>query len=1605
MSNGTNQSKASTPEPVSSTGQLDSESSGKFEGNDVTNTSNEAETSKDTITKEWLEGILANMLNPNNVTKDKLMDIMKNVLDEKKFAQVKSIMDSDDEKAEEKDEPSKEDKNETVSEKADPVVETEASDSTAPKPKPRKKPTKKKTSELDKLNEDIRTMFISEGVLTATGRRMCTELRKKTVCYTETSPPTSPKGNDNEAQAEADPPQPVPGPSKKGRKRKATDTAQEPNQKEDASVSDIAKKLNINRMLKVELKKLKDSEIPQNAPVKKGKKKAQKAENDASSVSDSPTPPKKKIRRRNSIWFRNPPKKKGKNTRTASSGNETDSVFETTEPPPPKKRPGPKSKTQIQQPAEIKSKPAPMDIDVSAIKKEPSKQSFAIKNTDPSITALNHKSCKICTYSGKQIVTHYVKDHPLNEVFCSRLPRNISDFLRKNEKGMLYAESYNMKLNYAGSKIFGHCIFCREEMYEQPNRWITHFTKHTGEFEYICSCNFKTWSQKVMRAHVKKCEERGSYVFNEIVLNNEQLIKAFMCGDCNYLQLLEENVRNHIITEHTTCPKVHKVILLNFCDETVKKNHQTFLEMYKHNMTSGDETQEGGVFKSTDEKENEPTTSKSIFDDISKSIPNESGSGIANKLHERFGEMGKESVVIKTEDTASEELLLSDMTQTEDTTSIPDMGDAPMPNAENPIEYDDDEWEDIESDSDESVMSQSGRPGRSKKLARLAQKIGAKGNVKRKSEPMVEDKSPKKTKTDLPSTAVSNEDQSHPTVICKTESTATEFYKVENFQYQIVNDETQYHCLMPKCMFISSAVELFIDHLIKVHDDDTWSGYCDLCKEDKFPVSRSMITEFHHLVNDHPWKKPTDAPEAPAQPQLLTPTVPAPMVTEIKEEVKPTIRLRRLSGDKLSVQSDDSFKIPTTPTTLRSVTIRRVSQSPDLSRSTSPISGSPPTNLSNLSSFSSPNFNAQSPLSRSILIKRTNSIDTPNTSSTSTAQIHTVPASLSSFSMTSPIRSPTFSISTAKPTSSIVTVTSNANAVSVPAKISLRRSTISTDILPGVISRVDMMNELKPWIKQPCCKVPHAIMRMLQREVLYAPFKCMGTECWFFTTNEVEMAEHLRCHDQISEEQSERATITDTSSWLECAYCDYMAGSRNDLMMHLKKEHLYCEYICPKCFFRACNANYVARHLQVYHKTNISVLHIKSDYVNNTISNPVTCVKENVQLLLCKTCNLKFLNYVHFEQHINNHASHSFDCGFCSSLIPNDYMKKHMFCHLIGNFECIYCEFATNNRNSLAQHMCDKHPNRPLLYYNREEPQEQVDKFKLSTFDDFCQFRVTTEFIARESLPKTSNKAPVCIPVVKHTSSVAPTLPTPSTSSTVAANQESMPLVILNVVSLNEKSQPKTPPTSSLAIKDVCTLSRDNPGTPLTITSVSGSSSLDQHSVKAPETTPSTPSLVLEAVTVSKEEFEKQSFDFSTSLSRAIADWVSKTGVPQTELLKCSEMECDFQGKFKGTSWSTLIDPTRMLYSNALNASMSSGMLRVLCGVISKRTGRNAISASCVTTRERLSRKWWSIAQRLFTNGLGTVWYRLQMLSPVELTWSVPGIPVRKRLSNLRRIL
>lgn len=122
---------------------------------------------------------------------------------------------------------------------------------------------------------------------------------------------------------------------------------------------------------------------------------------------------------------------------------------------------------------------------------------------------------------------------------------------------------------------------------------------------------------------------------------------------------------------------------------------------------------------------------------------------------------------------------------------------------------------------------------------------------------------------------------------------------------------------------------------------------------------------------------------------------------------------------------------------------------------------------------------------------------------------------------------------------------------------------------------------LKPWTKNQSNKSQQICDKMLRDISLFAVFKCMGATC-FYTTNDADMMlRHLREHDKRLETDG---NSEDTTSWLECAYCEELVDSCTLLVKHIQDEHAACIFQCPYCFYRSCAAHNIIVHLKLHHK-------------------------------------------------------------------------------------------------------------------------------------------------------------------------------------------------------------------------------------------------------------------------------------------------------------------------------------------------------------------------------------------------------------------------------------
>lgn len=131
--------------------------------------------------KETIEPLLNDLL--KSTDKSNLLLILSKVLDDdKKLQQIKRIMEADGNNSNDDSVSITDDMAipDDISMPNDEDSEVSSMGLEPLMPVPTRKKAKRK-NELQKLNEDIRDMFISDGVLTATGRRMCTVLKQSEV--------------------------------------------------------------------------------------------------------------------------------------------------------------------------------------------------------------------------------------------------------------------------------------------------------------------------------------------------------------------------------------------------------------------------------------------------------------------------------------------------------------------------------------------------------------------------------------------------------------------------------------------------------------------------------------------------------------------------------------------------------------------------------------------------------------------------------------------------------------------------------------------------------------------------------------------------------------------------------------------------------------------------------------------------------------------------------------------------------------------------------------------------------------------------------------------------------------------------------------------------------------------------------------------------------------------------------------------------------------------------------------------------------------------------------------------------------------------------------
>ncbi|XP_075983411.1 uncharacterized protein LOC142981401 isoform X2 [Anticarsia gemmatalis] len=145
-------------------------------------------------------------------------------------------------------------------------------------------------------------------------------------------------------------------------------------------------------------------------------------------------------------------------------------------------------------------------------------------------------SCRLCVFTGSDIVLHYRNQHPHVEIPLSRIAPEVA------KEAIGQCEEINFK---AISKIPSDkyvCTFCYKEFTNSKSVLETFFwhivSMHTGEYKQNCS----------------KCVNVNECPFNLDIPSPPKNVKGqligFICQKCNFTQISLENLKTHVINRH-----------------------------------------------------------------------------------------------------------------------------------------------------------------------------------------------------------------------------------------------------------------------------------------------------------------------------------------------------------------------------------------------------------------------------------------------------------------------------------------------------------------------------------------------------------------------------------------------------------------------------------------------------------------------------------------------------------------------------------------------------------------------------------------------------------------------------------------------------------------------------------------------------------------------------------------------------------------------------------------------------------------------------------------------------------------------------------------------
>ncbi|XP_046589049.1 uncharacterized protein LOC107227843 isoform X2 [Neodiprion lecontei] len=271
-------------------------------------------------------------------------------------------------------------------------------------------------------------------------------------------------------------------------------------------------------------------------------------------------------------------------------------------------------------------------------------------------------------------------------------------------------------------------------------------------------------------------------------------------------------------------------------------------------------------------------------------------------------------------------------------------------------------------------------------------------------------------------------------------------------------------------------------------------------------------------------------------------------------------------------------------------------------------------------------------------------------------------------------------------------------------------------------------------------KSPEAYQLMLTPAKLCHMFKCMARDCTYTTSSLEYFKKHCNEHESVCVKEKAIRPF----GYQNCAYCCTVLDDWDAMEAHLINRHAHCRYQCRFCFYRAVTQSYVELHQAVSHPSQVITV-LQGKAIHDKIPDERMDRSECVKPFICQQeCWKSFYIPEKFISHLK--TKHGpllsiYKCHLCAqtSLKP-EQLVSHYKIHGIYKYQCMYCVNGSDMLWELHNHLSNVHCNLPPHVIERNlmsqatKEQNVIDQLIVKNVED--DFKYTDLVTNIEEIPE-----------------------------------------------------------------------------------------------------------------------------------------------------------------------------------------------------------------------------------------------------------------------------